>query len=148
MTPPKNDNFSYFAKHRFIKKPFCCNPSFWPNIVFSTWVFWNQKQWCWTKNITQNQEKTKIRKLIFKEKTRQETQRKRNYWWKRRNWYSIFSCCSFHETKAKKKEKWKKRQKQETKRKQTRKTRRKKERQEQERETEKEKQKKGEAKKG
>ena len=33
--PPKNDNFSDFAKHRlFKKKTFCCNPPFDQNLVF------------------------------------------------------------------------------------------------------------------
>ena len=38
---PKNDNFSHFAKQRFIKKkPFCCNPPFWPKIgVFQLGFF-------------------------------------------------------------------------------------------------------------
>ena len=31
---PKNDNFSHFAKHRFIKTPFCCNPPFDQKLVF------------------------------------------------------------------------------------------------------------------
>ena len=37
----KNDNFSHFAKHRFIKSPFCCNPPFWPKICAFQFVFWN-----------------------------------------------------------------------------------------------------------
>ena len=115
--PPKNDNFSHFAKHRFIKKPrYVATPLLTKNWCFWTWVFWNQKQWCWTTNITQNQEKRKIRKRDFKEKTRQETKKREHIHWKQRNCNFIFSCCSIHETKAKKKEQWKKSQKQETKR--------------------------------
>ena len=32
--PPQNDNFSHFAKHRFIKRTFCCNPPFDQKFVF------------------------------------------------------------------------------------------------------------------
>ena len=36
----KNDNFSHFAKHRFIKKnPLCCNPPFWKKCVFQLGFF-------------------------------------------------------------------------------------------------------------
>ena len=48
--------------------------------------------------------KTKIRKRDFKEKTRQETKKRENID-EKRNCNLIFSCCSIHETKAKKKEK-------------------------------------------
>ena len=34
MPPPKNDNFSHFAKHRFIKKSLCCNPLSFEKLVF------------------------------------------------------------------------------------------------------------------
>ena len=30
----KNDNFSHFAKHRFIKNPLCCNPPFFEKMCF------------------------------------------------------------------------------------------------------------------
>ena len=144
----KNDNFWHFAKHRFIKKTVLLQPPFWPkHSVLLSCLFWNQKHWCWTKNITWNQEIAKTRKRDLKEKTRQETKTKRENTDEENNCHWIFWCCSFHETKAKKKERERKRQKQGTKRKQKRKTRRKKERKEEKRETEKEKQKKREAKK-
>ena len=101
--PPQNDNFSHLAKHRFIKKKnVMLQPPFWPKIgVFELGFFWNQKQWCWTTNITLNQEKRKIRKKYFKDKTRQETKKKEHIHWKQRNFNFIFSCCSIHETKNK-----------------------------------------------
>ena len=107
--PQKTITFHIFAKHRFIKKTVMLQPPFWPKIgVFELGVFWNQNQWCWTTNITQNQEKRKIRKRDFKEKARQETKKREHIHWKPRNCNFIFSCCSIHETKAKKKEQWKK----------------------------------------
>ena len=48
----KNDNFSHFAKHRFIKNRFVATPLLTKNWWFSTLIFWNQKHICWTKNIT------------------------------------------------------------------------------------------------
>ena len=116
---PKNDNFSHFAKHRLIKKkPLCCNPPFDQKLVFLNLGFLKPKNNdVEQQNITQNQEERKIRKRDFKEKTRQETKKREHIHWKPRNCNFIFSCCSIHETKAKKKEQWKKRHKQETKRK-------------------------------
>ena len=38
--PPQNDNFSHFAKHRFIKKTVMLQPPFWPKIgVFELGFF-------------------------------------------------------------------------------------------------------------
>ena len=146
--PQKNDNFSHFAKHRLIKKPrYVATPLLTKNWCFWTWVFWNQKQWCWTTNITQNQEKRKIRKRDFKEKTRQETKKREHIHWKQRNCNFIFSCCSIHETKAKKKEQWKKRQKQENKKKGKEERQEGRKKDKRKRETEKEKQKRGRPKK-
>ena len=49
----KNDNFSHFAKHSFTKKKrFVATPLLTKNWCFWTLNFWNQKHWCWTKNIT------------------------------------------------------------------------------------------------
>ena len=129
--PPKNDNFSHFAKHKFIKKnePLCCNPLFFLNLHFlkkNTGV--EQKP-----NLKSGK---KQRSGGFERKKKRGNQQK----WERIdepklcNW--IFWCCSFHETKAKKKPKERKRQKQENKRKQKRKTRRKEERKEKERDRE------------
>ena len=42
--PPKNDNFSHFAKHRFItKKTLCCNPLFFEKLVFFELAFPEEK---------------------------------------------------------------------------------------------------------
>ena len=99
----KNDNFSHFAKHRLIKKKkrFCCNPPFDQKLVFFNFVFWNQKHWCWTKNITKNQEKNKDNKKGLQRNTRQETKKRENISGKNESQFKI-SCCSFHEPKAKK----------------------------------------------
>ena len=91
--------------------------------------------------------KTKIRKRDFKEKTRQETQKREHFDEEKKFQFNIFmlffSRNKSTEDRTKKRDKNKK-----EKESQKRKTRRKKERQEQNRETEKEKVKKGEAKKG
>ena len=115
--PPKNDNFSHFAKHRFIKKnPLCCNPPFDQKLVFLNLGFLKPKTMM-LNNKHNSKSGKKIRKRDFKEKTRQKTKKWEHIHWKQRNCNFICSCCSIHETKAKKKEQWKKRQKQETKRK-------------------------------
>ena len=72
--------------------------------MFFNLCFWNQKHWCWTKNITAYQEKTKVRKRDLKEKTRQET--KKDTGLMKKNFaVESFDVVSFHETKAKKTEK-------------------------------------------
>ena len=90
-------------------------PFFWKNVFFN-WLFWNQKQWCWTKNITQNQEKTKIRKRDFKEKTRQETQKREHFDEEKKFQFNIFMLF-FSRIKSTEERTKKKRQKQERKRK-------------------------------
>ena len=51
--PPKNDNFSHFAKHRFIKKnPLCCNPPFDQKLVFFNLGFLKPKTMMLNKNKT------------------------------------------------------------------------------------------------
>ena len=122
--PKKNDNFSHFAKHRFTKNTVSLQPPFWPKIgVFQLGFFWNQKQWCWTKNnLKSEKKKQRYGKREFKEEKRLETPKKIDEG-KLCNW--IFWCCSLRETKATKKTKERKRQKQESKRKQNRKTGRK-----------------------
>ena len=146
--PPKNDNFSHFAKHRFIKKNrYVATPLLTKNWCFWTWVFWNQKQWCWTTNITQNQEKIKIRERDFKEKTRQETKKREHIHWKPRNCNFIFHVVLFMKQKQRRKNNEKRDKNKKEKESQRRKTRRKKERQEEKRDRERETEK-GEAKKG
>ena len=98
-------------------------------------------------NSKSGKKKTKIRKRDFKEKTRQETQKREHFDEEKKFQFNIFmlffSRNKSTEDRTKKRDKNKK-----EKESQKRKTRRKKERQEQNRETEKEKVKKGEAKKG
>ena len=73
----KNDNFSHFAKHRFIKKkPFCCNPPFDQKLVFFNFDFLKPKTLMLNKKHNLKSGKAKIRKRDWKEKTRQETKKK------------------------------------------------------------------------
>ena len=61
--PQKNDNFSHFAKNRFIKKNVLLQPPSWPKIgVFELVLFE-------TKYID-------VEQKDFKEKTRQETKKR------------------------------------------------------------------------
>ena len=93
-------------------------PPFWPKIgVFELGFLKPKTMMLNNKHSSKSGKKRKIRKRYFKEKTRQETKKREHIHWKPRNCNFIFSCCSIHETKAKKKEQWKKRQEQETKRK-------------------------------
>ena len=144
---PKNDNFSHFAKHRFIKTPFCCNPPCDQKLVFLNLGFLKPKTMMLNKNITLNQQKNEDKKKGFQREKKTGNQKRENIdEGQLCNW--IFWCCSFHETKAKKKEKERQRQKQGSKIKQKRKTGRKgKKDKKKKRETEKEILKKGEAKK-
>ena len=48
----KNDNFSHFAKHRLLKKPFCCNTPFHQKIVFFKLFVLKPKTFMLNKNIT------------------------------------------------------------------------------------------------
>ena len=100
ICPPKTDNFSHFAKHRFINKTVLLQPPFFQKLVF----FWKQKHWCWTRNTDQNQEKAKTRKTAFERENKTGNQKRRNDWWKNFE-ILIVSCGSFHETKPKKKDK-------------------------------------------
>ena len=112
----KNDNFSQFAKHRLIKNTV--------NWCFSTWVFWNQNNDVEQKHNFKSAKKSKDKKKGFPKRKEDRKPKKRKIdEGKLCNW--IFWCCSYHETKAKKKEKERKRQKQGSKRKQKRKTERK-----------------------
>ena len=101
---------------------FCCNPPFDQKLVFSTLIF-QPKTLMFNKKHNSKAGKAKIRKGIGKKKQDRKSKKRKDWWQKRCN--LMLWCCSFHETKAKKKEKERKREKQETKRKQNRKTRRK-----------------------
>ena len=134
----KNDNCWHFAKHRFIiKNRFVATPLLTKKFCVLKLFVLKPKPLCWTK-------KHNLKSGNSKDKRKGLERTKRKYWW-RKTCNLICWCCSFHETKAKKKEKERKRQKEGTKRKQKKETRRKKERKEEKRETEKEKEKKREA---
>ena len=139
----KNDNFFTFCNK---KTPFCCNPPFDQKLVFFNLGLLKPKTLMMNKKHNLKSGKTKIRKRDRKKKKDRKPKKKRKYWSKKScNW--MFWCCSFHETKAKKKEKEKREKKKES---QESKEERQEGRQEEKnkRETEKEKLKKGEAKKG
>ena len=72
------------------------------NIVFFQLGFLKPKTMMLNRKHNSKSGKTKIRKRYFKEKTRQET-KKEKILMKKRNCNLICSCCSIHETKAKKK---------------------------------------------
>ena len=101
--PPKNDNFSHFAKHRFIKKPLCCNSPFDQKLVFLNFGFLKPKTMMLNNKHNSKSGNKKDQKRDFKETTRQETLKREHIHWKQRNCNFMFSCCSIHETKAKKK---------------------------------------------
>ena len=98
--PPKNDNFSHFAKHKFIKKTVVLQPPFDQKLVFFNLVFWNQNHLCLTKKHKLKSGKSKDKRKGFERKKKTGNQKK-GLMKKNCNW--IFWCCSFHETKAQKK---------------------------------------------
>ena len=123
--PQKNDNFSDFAKQRVIKKNrFVATPLLTKNWCFQLVFFETKNKDVEQKHNFKSAKKTKRRKRGFKEKRRQETKKEKRLM-KKNFVHQSFWCCSFHETKAEKKEKERKRQKQGSKRKQKRKTGRK-----------------------
>ena len=131
-----NDNFSHFAKHRFIKKPFCCNPPFDQKLVFFNFDFLKPKTLMLEKKNLKSG-KNKDQKTGFKRKNKTGNPKKRKYL---RKTIAIQFCdvVLFMKQKQRRKKR-KKKEKQETKRKQKRKTRReKKKEQERERERERE----------
>ena len=74
----KNDNFSHFAKHRFIKNRFV-EPFFDPKLVLFNFDFLKPKTLMLNKKHNLKSGKAKIRKRDPKEKARQETKKERNY---------------------------------------------------------------------
>ena len=88
--PKKNDNFSHFAKHRFIKKPVMLQPPFfWKNVFFNL-GFLKPKTMMLNKKHNSKSGKTKIRKRDFKEKTRQETQKREHFDEEKKFQFNIF----------------------------------------------------------
>ena len=130
---PKNDNFSHVEKRRF-KKKFCCNPPFDQKLVFFNFAFFNHKTLMLNKKHNLKSGKSKDKKKGLGKTTRQNPPPPPKK--KEKSCNLMFWCCSFHETKAKKKEKERRREKQGRTRKQKRKTRRKELRKEQERDRE------------
>ena len=78
--PKKKDDFSLFAKHRVIKKPFCCNPPFYPKIgVFQLVFFETQKDNdVQQKHNFKSATKTKIRKRDSKRKEDRKPKKREN----------------------------------------------------------------------
>ena len=139
----KNDNFSHFAKHRFLKTNVLLQPPFWPTIGVFQLCFFQPKALVLNKKHNLKSGKSKDKKRDWKGK---QDRKKDKIDEKSCN--LMFWCCSFHETKAKKKERERKREKQGTKRKQNKKDKKEKKKEKNKRETEKEELEKGEAKKG
>ena len=142
----KNDNFSHFPKHRFIKKPFCCNSPFDQKLVFFQLCFLKPKTLMLNKEHNLKSGKSKDKKKGLERKSKIVNQKKEKIFQEKKLQLNMFMLF-FSWNKTKEEWKMKKRQKQETKRKpKERQEGRKKDKRK--RETGKEKQKKGEAKKG
>ena len=75
----KNDNFSHFAKHRFIKNTVLLQPPFWPKIgVFQLWFFQPKTLMLNKKhNLKSGKRKDKKKGLKRKNKTENQTKEKR-----------------------------------------------------------------------
>ena len=144
----KNDNFSYFAKHRLIKENVLLQPPFSPKIVvFQLWFFLKPKTLMLNKNITSNQEIAKIRKKRFETKKQDKKPKKEKILMKKNVAIEYFDVVPFMKQKQRrKKRKERDKNKEPKESKKERQKGRKKDKNK--RETEKEKLKKGEAKKG
>ena len=77
-----NDNFSHFAKHRFIKNPFCCNPLLTKNWCFST-LFLKPKTLMLNKRHNLKSGKGKDKKKGLERKSKKGNQKKRKYFRKK-----------------------------------------------------------------
>ena len=114
--PPKNDNFSHFAKHRFIKKPLCCNPPFDQKLVFLNLGFLKPKTMMLNNKHNSKSGNKKDQKRDLKEKTRQETKKENTFIENKEIAISYVHVVLFMKQKQRRKNN-EKRQKQETKRK-------------------------------
>ena len=77
---PKNDNFSHFAKHRFIKKnPLCCNPPFDPKLVFLNLGFLKPKTMMLNNKHNSNSGKKKDKKNRFQRENKTGNQKRRTH---------------------------------------------------------------------
>ena len=74
---PKNDNFSHFAKHRLIKKTFCCNPPLDQKWVFFNLGFLKPRSLMLSKTHNLKSGKTKIRKSCLESKSKKKKKQKR-----------------------------------------------------------------------
>ena len=106
---PKNDNFSHFAKHRFIKK-LCCNPPLDQTLGFFNLCVWNPKTLMLKKKHNlKSGKKTKIEKYISSLKQDRKHKKKKDWWKKLCNlilWIFISDVVpSRNQKKAKKKDK-------------------------------------------
>ena len=74
----KNDNFSHFAKHRFIKNTVLLQPPFWPKIgVFQLGFFETKNNDVEQKHNLKSAKNKDKTKRDFKEKRRQETKKEK-----------------------------------------------------------------------
>ena len=144
----KNDNFSHFPKHRFIKKTRFVATPLWPKIgVFQLCFLKPQTLMLNKKTELKISKKQRKEKGIGKKSKTGNQKKEKIFQEKNKLKLIFFSCCVLFMKQKQRRKKMKKRQKQETKRKQKERQKgRKKDKRK--RETEKEKQKKGEAKKG
>ena len=80
--PKKNDNFSHFAKHRFIKKdPLCCNPPFDPKLVFFNLGFLKPKTMMLNQKHNSKSGKNKDKEKRFQRENKTGNPKKRTFWW-------------------------------------------------------------------
>ena len=109
--PKKNDNCSHLAKHKLIKETFCCNPLLTKNVCFSL-SFLKAKTLMLDKKhkLRSGNKEQGWEKGIWKIKQDRKP-KKRTDWWKK-PCNRICWCCSFHETKATRKQKKTKRRNQ------------------------------------
>ena len=115
--PPKNDNIHISQNTGWKKKRFVATLLLTKNMCFLGCLFWNRKHACWTKNIAKHEDKTKMRKRDFKDKTRQKTPQNDKRLMKKTLLLNVLMLF-LPWNKGKKKQKERKRQNEATKRKQ------------------------------
>ena len=77
--PPKTITFSHFAKHKFIKKPLCCNPPFDQNLVFLNLGFLKPKTMMLNNKHNSKSGKKKDKKKRFQRENKTGNQKKRTH---------------------------------------------------------------------
>ena len=118
MGKKKNDNFSHFPKHRFIKKPVLLQLPFWPKIGVFQLCFLRPKTLMLNKKHNLKTGKSKDKKKGLERKSKTGNQKKEKIFQEKLNCNWKLSCCFFSWNKSKEERNMKKRQKQESKRKQ------------------------------